>query len=161
MKKYLALAVLTAWLLICVSSMATSTVPTAQTLNVHAYVGRGTAGRDEKILEYDDTASVGLGTTSNAQYRQQIKLAASATDTSVNLATYFDNASYISVKEISGATSGVLWGPSAGGANKFTLSASGVLLFKNGAATPPTLYFTNPSGADAVYIEVAAVGNRT
>lgn len=145
----------------CVTVWAASTVPTADTLNVHVFVGKGTAGRDAKLVDFDDTALLGSGTTANAVFTQQLKLAASASDTSINLSSYFDTCSYVSIREISGATSGVLVGPATTNANKFTLAANGVYVFKNGAGTPPTLYFTNPSGSDAVYLEVVAVGNRT
>jgi hypothetical protein len=148
-------------ILVSVQAIATSTVPTADALNVHCFVGKGTAGRDAKLLDFDDTASLGAGTTANAVFTQQLKLAAGASDTSINLSSYFDNCSYVAVREISAATSGVLVGPATTNANKFTLAASGVYVFKNGAGTPPTLYFTNPSGSDTVYVEVVAVGNRT
>lgn len=145
----------------CLSVYAASTVPTADSLNVHFFVGKGTAGRDAKLLDFDDTALLGSGSTANAVYTQQLKLATSAADTTVNLSTYFDNVSYVAIKEISGATSGVLVGPATTNSNKFTVAANGVYIFKNGAGTPPTLYFTNPSGTDVVYVEVIAVGNRT
>lgn len=144
-----------------VAALASFSVPTAEALNVHAFLGKGSAGRDAKLFDFDDTATAGSGTTANATFEQQLKLAASATDTSINLASYFDNCSYIAVREISAATSGVLFGPATTNANKFTIPANGIVIFKNGAATPPTLYFTNPSGTDAVYVKVVAVGNRT
>lgn len=147
--------------LFVMAAQASFTVPTAENLNVHAFIGKGTAGRDAKLLDFDDTALLGSSTTANATYSQVVKLAPSAADTTVVLSSFFDNASYIAVQEISGATSGVMVGPATTNSNKFTVSGSGVFLFKNAAATPPTLYFTNPSGTDTVYVEVTAVGNRT
>lgn len=143
------------------AAIATSTVPATNNLNVHTYIGLGTPGRDTKLLDYDDSSTVGLGTTANATFRTEIKLAPNATDTSINLSTYFDTVSYVGATDVSGATSGFLIGPATGAGNKFTVGTSGVYEFKNGAATPPTLYFSNPSGTDTVYVEVVAAGTHT
>jgi hypothetical protein len=133
-----------------------ATAPTAERVNASFYLGRGTVGRDRKLLDFDEAST----TTDNAQYEELIELAAS-TSTTVDLSTKLDSCRYFAVQDVSSAASGFLWGPNTTNANKFTVTTNGCAIVNNGAATPPTLYFTNPSGSATIQIKVVAIGSRS
>lgn len=130
--------------------MATTT-PAGEQLSVHTHLTKG----DDTLWDVDDTT-----TTCNTVYRELLELAASASDTSVNLSTKMDTCEYIFVREVTSHT--FKYGPSAGAGNKFTVGADKpVEIGFDEGGTPPTLYFSNPSGTDAIFIELIAVGGRT
>lgn len=132
--------------------------PTALRMILSMYLGHGTAGSDKKCLDFDEPSTV----TGNAIYQEIMELAASATDTSLDLSTKMDSIHCVSIREISGNTAGAKFGPAAGAGNKFNLGGSkaAVLRFKTDD-TPPTLYFTNPDASNKLFLEITAIGNRS
>lgn len=131
--------------------------PTASRMIFSTYVGYGDSGQDRELLNFDEPST----TDANAVYTELIELAASASDTSVDLSTKLDSCSLIVIRELSGNTAGAKYGPAAGAGNKFNLGGSkAVALRLKTDDTPPTLYFSNPDGTNKLFIELTAVGKR-
>lgn len=132
--------------------------PTALRMILSMYLGYGAAGSDRPCLDFDEPSTV----TGNAIYQETMELAASATDTSLDLSTKMDTIHAVAIREISGNTAGAKYGPAAGAGNKFNLGGSKavVLRFKTDD-TPPTLYFTNPDASNKLFLEITAIGNRS
>lgn len=121
--------------------------PTASELKAQVYLAFG----DERVcLDYTEAS-----TTTGFQGQVIGKeLAASAADQQVNLASYVDTATLIGVRDRN--NTGVKVG--IGATNKFTLAANGFIAFKNGDATPPTLYLDNVSATDKAFVEITILG---
>lgn len=119
-----------------------------------------------QCVEFDDRAvflsSEPLTLEANALYTEQLELAASAADTSVDLATKLDTCMMIVIREVGGNTAGALYGPAAGAGNKFALGGGkGTVIRLKDNSTPPVLYISNPSGTDKLFVEVTAIGARS
>lgn len=133
-------------------------VPADQTIIYSTYVGFGTQGNERTLLDFDEPAT----TVGNAAYTTTLELAASATDTSLDLSTVMDSCSAIIIRELSGNTAGAKYGPAAGAGNKFNLGAStAVVLRLKTDDTPPVLYFSNPDSVNKLFLEVSALGKRS
>lgn len=127
-------------------------VPAASTLKVQIYVAHGSSlGSEAVLLNFSESSS----TEGNRKLLLAKEYAASATDQSVDLSTFLNTATWIFVKEQSGV--GVKVGLASGG-TKAQIAANGVWGYKNGTATPPTLYFDNVSATDACFIEITVLG---
>lgn len=130
-------------------------VPTAKILKAQGYLAWGDdLGDEDKLFEFTEATS----TTGNTSAKIPKKLAAGATDSSVDLSTFCTTATYIAVKDEGGT--GIKVGHAAG-AGKTQIAANGFLIFKNGVATPPTLYFDNVSGATDAYLSILVMGARS
>lgn len=119
-----------------------------------------------QAVEYDDRAvflsSEPLTLEANAIYTEVLELAISTTDTSLDLSTKLDTCMLIVIREVGGNTEGALYGPAAGAGNKFALGGGkGTVLRLKDASTPPVLYFSNPSSAGKLFVEVTAIGARS
>lgn len=117
-------------------------------------------------VEFNDRAvflsSEPLTLEANAIYTEQLELAISATDTSLDLSTKLDTCMMIIIREVGSNTTGALYGPAAGAGNKFALGGGkGTVLRLKDDSTPPTLYFSNPSSTLKLFIEVTAIGSRS
>lgn len=133
-------------------------VPSDQTLILSMYVGYGTQGTERTLLDFDEPST----TVGNVAYSTTLELAASATDTSLDLSTVLDSCTAIVIREMSGNTDGAKYGPAAGAGNKFNLGASkAVVLRLKTDDTPPTLYFSNPDTVNKLFLEVSAIGKRS
>lgn len=150
-KRYL--LVLAATLAILPTIAAT---PTAERLKCRAALSYGsTIGSERVLLDFTESTS----TTGFQAVVIPIELAASATDSSLNLASYVDTATYIAVKDRN--NTGVLVGRTSGTSARLQVAGNGFILFKNGASTPPTLYFDNVSTTDKAFIEVIVMGTSS
>ncbi len=128
------------------------TVPTSQQLNFRCVASFGdTIGSERIILDYTEPTT----TTGFQAIIIPVELAASATDTQVNLASYVDTATFITILDRNNTGFKVAAG---GTANKFTIAADGCFSIKNGAATPPTLYLDNVSTTAKAFIEIGVMG---
>lgn len=125
--------------------------PTAQQLKARAYMAYGDTAGDERILlDYTEAST----TTGFQNIVIPKELAASATDTTVDLSTFVDTATFIAVRDRN--NTGVKVGLASAG--KMTIAANGFIMFKNGVATPPTLYLDNVSASDKAFIEILILG---
>ncbi len=95
----------------------------------------------------------------NSWLRLPLDLAASATNQTLNLATYFTSVTWIAVVDKGGT--GLLVGTATGTSGRCKVAASKMLAFCNGDATPPTLYIDNVSSTDAAFVEVYAFGTQS
>lgn len=130
--------------------------PTAERLKCRAVLSHGsTIGSERILLDYTESTS----TTGFQAVVIPVELAASATDTSVNLASYVDTANFIAIKDRN--NTGVLVGRTTGTSARFNITGNGFLLLKNGAGTPPTLYFDNVSSTEKAFIEVIVMGSSS
>lgn len=130
--------------------------PTAERLKCRAVLSHGsTIGSERILLDYTESTA----TTGFQAVVIPVELAASATDTSVNLANYVDTATFIAVKDRN--NTGVLVGRTSGTSARFTLAGNGFILFKNGAATPPTLYLDNVSSSEKAFVEIIVMGSSS
>lgn len=127
--------------------------PSTQRLNCRIVLSYGSSlGSEVVLLDYTEaTTTVGF-----QKAIIPLELAASATDQSVNLASYFDTATFIAV--IDRNNTGVLVGRTAGTSARHNLAANGPFVYKNGAATPPTLYFDNSSASKKAFVEIIVMG---
>lgn len=130
------------------------TAPSADKFTAKAYLAFGATQGQEKIL-LDKSVETSSG--GNRWLNIPLELAASATDTQLNLATYVDTATWIAVEEVSTGTTG--FNINIASANKQQVAAEGVWLYKNRNATPPTLYIDNPDGSNKIMLNVAVLGN--
>lgn len=129
--------------------------PTTEKLNARIFMSYGsTVGRERILLDYTESTS----TTGFQAVVIPVELAASATDTSLNLASYVDTATMIAVRDRN--NTGVKVGLASGG-TKAQVAANGFYCYKNGNATPPTLYFDNVSGSTKAFIEVIIMGSSS
>lgn len=131
-------------------------IPTAERLKCRAVLSHGsTIGSERILLDFTESTS----TTGFQSVVIPVELAASATDTSLNLASYVDTATYIAVKDRN--NTGVLVGRTTGTSARFNITGNGFILLKNGASTPPTLYFDNVSTTEKAFIEVIVMGSSS
>lgn len=127
--------------------------PSTEKLNVSAYASFGsTQGLERILLNYTEAST----TTGFQAVVIPLELAISATDQSVNLASYVDTATFIGIRDRN--NTGVLVGRTTGTSARLQVAANGFLLYKNGNSTPPTLYFDNVSGSDKAFIEIIVLG---
>lgn len=125
--------------------------PANDTLTRKVYMAFGsTQGSEKVVVDSSETA------TGNRWLLIPLELAASASDVQLNLATYVDTATFISVQEKSTGTTGFDVGIAA--ANKLSVAAGSGIDYKNRTATPPTLYFDNPDASNKVFLEIAVLG---
>lgn len=130
------------------------TVPAADTFTAKAYLAYGSTQGSEKILLDKSVVTASGG---NRWVNIPIELAASATDTQLNLSTYLDTATWIAVEEVSTSTTGFNVGVAA--ANKVQVATEGIYLYKNRNSTPPTLYLDNPDATNKVMLNISVLGN--
>lgn len=132
--------------------MAT-TPPTAEQLVYRLYLAHGDDPSDRRVLADYTEAST---TTGNQATAFPVELAGGASNTSVNLASYVDTATFVSIRDRGGTGFKVSLVNTGA---KFQVAANGVFSFKNGVSTPPTLYLDNVSGTDATFLEIAIGGS--
>jgi hypothetical protein len=151
MKKFFLILFLTFGILPTVAA-----TPTADRLNCRAFLTYGsTIGTQRILLDYTESTA----TTGFQAFVVPLELSASATDQSVNLASYVDTATFIAVRDRN--NTGVLVGRTTGTSARLQVAANGFIIFKNGAATPPTLYFDNVSTTDKAFIEIVVLGSSS
>lgn len=132
-------------------------LPTNDQFNGKFYLSFGSViGKERVLLDVTDT----IQTAGNRDVVIPMKVAANTTNNQINLASYVDSATYISVRELTTGTSGFKVDVS-NAATKPQVTAGGLLLWKNGAATPPTLYIDNPDAALEVLLEISILGSNT
>lgn len=131
--------------------MAT-TPPTAEQLAYRVYAAHGDDPSDRRVvLDYTEAST----TTGNQAVVVPLELAASASNTSVNLASYVDTATFVSIRDRGGTGFKVSLVNTGA---KFQVASNGVFSFKNGVSTPPTLYIDNVSTTDATFLEISILG---
>lgn len=124
-------------------------VPTALDVILQLTAGLGTFGSSENIaLNYNSSD------TANRLLRIPYEIAASGTDTSVNLGTYLDSLKFVIVVDKSNI--GVKVGK-ASGAGKFTVGANKFMVITETSTF--TVYLDNPDGSNATYGEIIAIGS--
>lgn len=125
--------------------------PDTQQLNCQAYLSYGSVdGQEQVLLNYNEaTSTVGFQSSIIP-----VELAASAVNTSVDLSGYVDTATFIGVldRNNTGVSVGV------GTTDKMNVAANGFILWKNGAATPPTLKISNTSTTAKAFIQILIMG---
>lgn len=127
--------------------------PTAEQINLRIYASLGDVPGAERIaVDYTESSS----TEGNQVAVIPLEFAASEANTSLDLSDFVDTATIIAVIDRGGT--GIDVGHSNTG-TKVAVAANGPFVFKNRASTPPTLYFTNPSGSDKAFILVAVMGS--
>jgi len=125
--------------------------PTAETFILHAFLGRGSATDPIAVFEKSSTSLSGFRIATITK-----EFATSATDQSVNLADFVDTATLIAIEDTN--NTGVLVGRTTGTSARLQVAANGFLLYHNGNATPPTLYFDNVSGTEKAFIKIYILG---
>lgn len=119
-------------------------------------IGYGsTAGSEEVLLVHSEDSTDYVG---NVRARIPFELATSATDTSFNLASFADTATWIILKDRSGQAFHVALASGQAAGIRHQIAANGVYLYKNANATPPTLYLSNPDGSNKVFGEIIILG---
>lgn len=113
-----------------------------------------TLGAERSLCNYIESS----GTTGNQSSVLSQEVAASATDTSLDLSDHIDTLTVITIKDRSNV--GFKVGLASGG-TKIEVAANGVIAFKNGASTPPTLYFDSVSASDKAFLEISLAGSRS
>lgn len=133
--------------------MAT-TPPTAEQLNVRLYASHGDdPSARRSILDYTEASTV----TGNFSAIVPVEIAGAATNTPVDLATYVDACTWVTIKDRGGTGFKVSL---VNTGTKFQVAANGVFTFKNGIATPPLLYIDNVSATDTCFLDVGIMGAR-
>lgn len=134
--------------------MAT-TPPTAEQLNVRLYASHGDDPSARRVvLDHTEATTV----TGNQASVIPVEIAGAGTNTQVNLASYVDTATWVSVKDRGGTGFKVSL---VNTGTKFEVAAGGVFAFKNAVATPPLLYIDNGSASDAAFLEVSVLGSSS
>lgn len=134
--------------------MAT-TPPTAEQLNVRLYASHGDDPSNRRtVLDVTESASV----TGNYSALVPVEIAGAGTNTQVNLATYVDTATWVSIRDRGGTGFKVSL---VNTGTKFEVPANGSFVFKNAAATPPLLYIDNANATDKCFLEVGIMGSRS
>ncbi len=129
--------------------------PTAEGINVRLYASLGDViGAERIVLDHTEASSV----TGNQASVIPVEIAGAGTNTQVNLASYVDTATWVTVKD-RGGTGFKISLVNTG--TKFEVPASGVFAFKNAAATPPLLYIDNGNASDKAFLEVTVLGSST
>lgn len=96
----------------------------------------------------------------SAIYHDVIELAAAATNTQVDLSTKLDTCEYFQLTELSNPGLTFQFGPTTGA--KYSVEGGKpALIGLDPAVTPPSIYLSNPSVSDKVFIEVIAMGTRS
>ncbi len=131
--------------------------PTSKQINVDLFVSLGDPGNDQIFLDFSEPSSL----SGNAFFNKTLKLAASAVNTSVNLSLEMTSAAVIVIRDLTASpVGGIQFGADSTG-TKFEISpGSATVLRPKAGSTPPTLYFSNPSATDDLYIEVLAIGTK-
>jgi hypothetical protein len=130
--------------------------PSTERLKATLHLAYGSTLGDEKVLVSKQEA---VSTVGFQHVIIPLELAISATDAQVNLSSYVDTATFIAIEDRN--NTGVLVGRTAGTAARLNVAANGWLCFKNGASTPPTLFFDNPDGANKAFINIYILGSST
>lgn len=127
--------------------------PTTERLRASVFAGFGdTDDAVETLLNYTEAST----TVGNRKSKISRELATSAS-TTVDLSGEADTINFIMVqdKNNTGIQVGV-----GGSTDKLHVAANGFLIFKN-AASPMTLYLTNPSSSDKAFVEISILGTST
>lgn len=128
------------------------TAPSTQRIRTKFYLAWGdTDGAEELLLNASEPST----TVGNFRARIPIALPLSAANQTLNLASYCSVVKYIAIvsKDDIGCNVNL-----ATGGTKFQIEAGGLLVYENRNATPPTLYFDNPSSASISYVDVILMG---
>lgn len=131
--------------------------PSNSRINVDLFVSFGDPGNDQIVLNISELTPI----SGNAIVQRALKLTASQTNQSLNLASELSSVQAIVIKDVTAsAAGGVLFGADSTG-TKFEIAAGrATVLRPKAGSTPPTLYFTNPSSTDDLYLEVIALGSK-
>lgn len=134
------------------------TPPAKQRTIFNASIITGDSGNPQRAgldVSYTEAA------TSNVLFSREIALAPNTTDTAINLANEMAACkSWGLVDETVGSTANVAYASTAGAATKFQLDVGGACAHKQLTGAPPTLYLTNASPTDTLYVRVSAIGSR-
>lgn len=115
-----------------------------------------TLGSQREVGAYTEPLAGAGGFVGNFCNIISVKLVESASETTLNLASYCSQVAAIVVLDRGGT--GIKVG-TATGATKFDVAPNKALAVGyNTGDTPPTLYFTNPSSTATAYVEVGIVG---
>lgn len=133
----------------------TTTPPTAEQLNVRLAMSHGDDPSDRRnALDYTEATTV----TGNYSAVIPVEIAGGGTNTQVDLSTYVDTATWVSIRDRGGTGFKVSLVNTGA---KFQVAANGAFVFKNGVATPPLMYIDNVSGTDKAFLEVSVMGSRS
>lgn len=133
--------------------MAT-TPPTAEQLNVRVYASHGDdPSARRSVLDYTEASTV----TGNFSAVIPVEIAGAGTNTQVNLATYVDTCTWVTIRDRGGTGFKVSL---VNTGTKFEVAANGVFTFKNAVATPPLLYIDNGNASDKCFLDVGIMGSR-
>lgn len=128
------------------------TAPATQEIRTKFYLAWGdTDGAEELLLNHSEPAT----TVGNFRARIPIALPSSAANQTLNLASYCRAATYIAIvsRDANGCNINLTTDDT-----KFQIAGEGVFAFKNRNATPPTIYFDNPSSSEISYVDVIVLG---
>lgn len=117
-----------------------------------------TQGAEQLLLNFTEAASV----VGFQKVIIPVELPTSVTDQSLNLSTFVDTATWIIVRSRNnvGFHMQVVTGQAAG--NRMQVPGNGLVCFKNANTTPPTLFFSNITGAaDKEFLEVIVLGTSS
>ena len=129
--------------------------PTAQRLRVKITAAHGdTDGSQRTLVDFTEATT----TTGNIATVISKEYAASAANQSLDLSTFVDTASWIFIRDRGGTGINV---NTVSGGTPFQVTANKYFGYANANATPPTLYFTNPSAVDKAFIEVVILGSAS
>ena len=128
--------------------------PTTERLRASMYAAFGDTDNAVKIaLNYTEANT----TVGNRQSKISRELAASEADTQLALSGEADTINFIIIEDKNNTGIQVGFG---GSDNKIHIAPNGAFMFKN-AASPMTLYLTNPSSSEKAFIEISILGTST
>lgn len=129
--------------------------PSSEQIKVQLYAAIGdTLGSEDRVLNYVESSS----TEGNRKVVIPKEYAASASNQSLDLSAFVDTATWIIVIDRGGVGVNIALG---GSDTAFQLAGNGVFAYKNANATPPTLYFDNPSSTLKTFIDVIVLGSSS
>lgn len=132
------------------------TVPTSEKQIVKIAMAFGsTAGSEQVALNFSEDST---SYTGNRIVRRSYEIPVSTTDASIDLSTLVDTATWIAVVDKSGQAISYALSSGVALGSRHQVAASGVSVWKNANATPPTLYLSNADASNKAFGEIIILG---